>query len=112
MSLPAGYASTDTATAVLTLAEALKDKQVSARNLLRRSEHPAIGTLPMVGSPLWRAVGPDGKAVDLGGSDDSLPAPPLLGQQTASVLEEDLGLSPEEIAELVESGVVALEQRN
>lgn len=101
------------ATAVLTLVEALEDRQVSARQLLRHADHPTIGKLPLVGSPLWRATGPDGKPVDLGGEagDDPLPAPPLLGQQTASVLERDLGMSSEEVAELVARGVVALDSR-
>lgn len=99
------------ATPVLTLAEAFEDPQVSARHLLRHAEHPTIGTLPMVASPLWHARGPDGDPVNLGGDGDELPPPPLLGQHTASVLEGDLGLSPEAVAELAASGVVGLAPR-
>lgn len=99
------------ATPVLTLAEAFEDPQVSARHMVRHAEHPTIGRLPMVASPLWQATGPDGEPVALGNEGAELPVPPLLGQQTASVLERDLGFSPEEVAELVASGVVALDPR-
>jgi crotonobetainyl-CoA:carnitine CoA-transferase CaiB-like acyl-CoA transferase len=57
-------------------------------------EHPAIGPLPLIGSPI---------------RTDGMPAPtapPLLGQHTAQVLRE-CGVDPPEIAELEARGAIA-----
>lgn len=96
------------ATKVLTLDEALADPQAAARNLVVEGRHPTIGPLPMVASPLWHARGPDGEEVELEPEAGDVPVPPLLGQHTGSVLERELGLSPEEVAELAGAGVVRL----
>jgi crotonobetainyl-CoA:carnitine CoA-transferase CaiB-like acyl-CoA transferase len=55
-------------------------------------DHPTAGPLDLVGSPIWGATRAD-------------PAPPpLLGEHTEEVLGE-LGMSAEEIADLLERGV-------
>jgi crotonobetainyl-CoA:carnitine CoA-transferase CaiB-like acyl-CoA transferase len=57
-------------------------------------EHPTAGALELVASPIW---GPTDRS--------SAAPPPLLGEHTEAVLGE-LGCSGEEIAALLESGVV------
>ena len=81
---------------VRTVAEALESPQVAALGLLLDLEHPAIGRGRYVGS-----------AVNIRGfARNSHRPPPLLGQHTAEVLAERLGLSAESIADLRREGVV------
>ena len=69
--------------------------QVVARGLLKQTDHP-VGAVPVPGMP-WRARGEDEWHPD---------APPLLGQHTEEILGE-LGLSTEQISELLLAGIVA-----
>lgn len=94
------------ATKVMGLDEALAEPQAAARGMVVTGQHPLIGSLPMVGSPLWHARGPDGAAVDLQPAPGSAPVPPLLGQDTATVLARELGLDASEIRALVDAGAV------
>jgi crotonobetainyl-CoA:carnitine CoA-transferase CaiB-like acyl-CoA transferase len=74
--------------------------QVAARGLVVEVDH-AIGRVPTPTAP-WRT--------DLPGERTPQPAPaapPLLGQHTAEVLEQVLGCTPEEVARLAATGVVA-----
>ena len=81
---------------VRTVAEALEDPQVAARGLLLDLDHPRTGRGRYVGSPLA-----------ISGADrGSRRPPPLLGQHTAEVLGEWLGLTPAEVGELRRGGVV------
>ena len=81
---------------VRTVAEALEDPQVAARGLLLDLDHPRAGRGRYVGSPLA-----------ISGADrGSRRPPPLLGQHTAEVLGEWLGLTPAEVGELRRGGVV------
>jgi len=69
---------------------------VKEREMLVRMEHPTIGALPLVGSPL-----------KMGGTPVSyrLP-PPLMGQHTKDVLHETLGYSDETIMDLTTNGCI------
>lgn len=69
---------------------------VQEREMLVQMEHPTIGALPLVGSPL-----------KMGGTPVSyrLP-PPLMGQHTKEILQNALGFSKEKIQELTEHGCI------
>lgn len=69
---------------------------VKEREMLVQMEHPTIGALPLVGSPL-----------KMGGTPVSyrLP-PPLMGQHTKDILREVLGYSEEKVSALTESGCI------
>ena len=94
------------ATPVATLPEALADPQTIARGLVVEGEHPGVGRVRMVGSPLWHARGPDGAALPLMPREGASPVPPRLGEHTRAVLREDLGMSVEEIDALARAGVI------
>ncbi|MCC6986796.1 MAG: CoA transferase [Anaerolineales bacterium] len=70
--------------------------QVREREMLVRMEHPTIGSLPLVGSPL-----------KMGGTPASyrLP-PPLMGQHTHEVLKDLLGYSDDVLDELSGNGSI------
>ena len=79
-----------------TLDRVFAEPQVEARGMLVTMEHPTIGDLPLVGSPLKFSE----TSVEY-----KLP-PPLLGQQTREILQELLGYSEEKIETLKASGVI------
>ena len=80
---------------VNTLAQALDDEQVRARDMLIEVKHPQFGVLREVGSPV-KTPG----AI-------TTPAPaPALGQHTEPLLRELLHYSPERIAALRASGAL------
>jgi crotonobetainyl-CoA:carnitine CoA-transferase CaiB-like acyl-CoA transferase len=83
--------------AINTLAQVVEHPQVKARQSLRDVDHPAVGRVRVVGSPVRLSKTP---ALE--------PTPsPVLGQHTREVLKDVLGLSAEEIAKLEAAGVVA-----
>lgn len=69
---------------------------VKEREMLVQMDHPTIGALPLVSSPL-----------KMGGTPVSyrLP-PPLMGQHTKDILCEVLGYSEEKVSALTESGCI------
>ncbi|HNA90062.1 MAG TPA: CoA transferase, partial [Anaerolineales bacterium] len=69
---------------------------VKEREMLVEMEHPTIGQLPLVGSPLKMS----GTRVEY-----RLP-PPLMGQHTKEILREVLGYSDEKVDALVERGCI------
>lgn len=81
---------------VNTLPEALAEAQVKARGMIAGVEHSLLGNLPMIQSPYGPAL------------SEQLPrrAPPLLGEHTRELLEEQLGLAQDSIDELVAQGAV------
>ncbi len=80
---------------VRSVPEALAAAAAAGRPATLSVDHPTAGALELVGSPIW---GPTDPAAAI--------APPLLGEHTEAVLAE-LGRSREEIAALLERGVVA-----
>ena len=72
------------------------DPQLAAREMVAGVDHPTIGRLRLLGVPV--------KLSDTPASVRT--APPTLGQHTASVLQQDLGLSASEIERLRADGVI------
>jgi crotonobetainyl-CoA:carnitine CoA-transferase CaiB-like acyl-CoA transferase len=77
-------------------ADILTDPDLVARGYWRRVNHPVIGELAIARPPFRYGAVPI-----------ALRRPPLLGEHTAEVARELLGLSDEEIARLVADGVMA-----
>ena len=84
-------------TPVNNLAEALAEPQAQARGMLQQVQHPWLGTVPLLGSPL----------AHFSRSPAQIQShPPLLGEHTLEVLCTTLGLCPEEVIALEAAGVV------
>jgi len=81
---------------VNTVAEALADPQVEARQMKVELPHPSAGLAPSLRCPIRLSETPARHTR----------APPLLGEHTEEVLIEALGLTPSEIERLREEGVV------
>lgn len=81
---------------VNSVAEAFEHPQVKHRGLRAEVQHPVHGTMPVVRSPFRFSASPVRHR-----------APPQLGADTDTVLASELALSPEHIAHLRESGVIA-----
>ncbi|MEN3354445.1 MAG: hypothetical protein V7640_2603 [Betaproteobacteria bacterium] len=83
--------------AINNIAQVVEHPQVKARQSLREVDHPSVGTVRVVGSP-----------VRLSKTPAKTPTPsPIHGQHTREVLREVLGLQPQEIESLAAAGVVA-----
>ncbi len=70
--------------------------QVKEREMLVQMEHPTIGALPLVGSPLKMSATP---------VEYRIP-PPLMGEHTDDILMDVLGYSNEKVKELRNRGCV------
>lgn len=79
-----------------TLDQTFSMTQVQAREMLIEMDHPTIGKLPLVGSPLKLSNTPV----------DYKLTPPMLGEHTDEILESALGFSLEKIKNLREKNVV------
>lgn len=84
--------------AVRTLPEALESHEVKVRGLVTQVPHPTAGSVPNVALPFHFSGTPVVPPV----------AAPLLGQHTDEVLQEVLGYSEAELAELRAAGVFGL----
>ncbi|WP_431281439.1 CaiB/BaiF CoA transferase family protein [Humitalea sp. 24SJ18S-53] len=81
---------------VLGATAALSQPHAVARDMVVSVEHPAAGTLRMLGRPIKFP----------GEQQAPLEPPPMLGQHTAEVLRRDLGFSDERIEDLRRLGVI------
>lgn len=81
--------------------DALADPNTVAREMVGQFDHPVEGSFPALRTPL--RIQADG---DEGFADPGIGTPPLLGADTVAVLNERLGLTPDEIAALDRKGVV------
>lgn len=72
--------------------EVLSDPHVQARGMVSGFDHPVIGHFPALPVPLRFA----------GWDDPAVGRPPLLGEHTAAVLEQRLGIGAERLRELRE----------
>jgi crotonobetainyl-CoA:carnitine CoA-transferase CaiB-like acyl-CoA transferase len=79
--------------AVRSVTEALADPQLAARGMIVPLEHVTAGPIRVLGTPLKLSETPAGVRTP----------PPALGQHTAAILKNDVGLSDAEIAELIGS---------
>jgi formyl-CoA transferase/CoA:oxalate CoA-transferase len=82
--------------AINNIAQVVEHPQVKARKSLVTMEHPRVGRVHAVGSPVRLSATP---------ARMSTPAP-LMGQHTHEVLHEVLGMSGDEIAALEAAGVI------
>jgi len=78
------------------LADVFTDPQVAAREMIAALDHPSIGPLRLLGTPVKLSGTPGGVRS----------APPTLGQHTDAVLGRDAGLTREAIADLRARGVI------
>ena len=79
------------------LRQAYDDPQLIASGMLREVMHPELGKLSQLGAP-YRI---DGDVLPI------RPPPPVLGQHTAEVLSDVLGMNPAQIAELAAANVIS-----
>ncbi len=78
------------------LGEVFADAQIAARSMTTMVNHPIIGALQVLGTPLKLSTTPPSIRTP----------PPTLGQHTEGVLTRDLGLSPDKVRALRAQGVV------
>lgn len=81
---------------ILDVAEALEQDHVKARDLVETVSHPLAGEMRLVKNPVQFN----------GWSQAPSSAPSMLGEDSLTILQENLGLSPDEVARLVEENVV------
>lgn len=82
--------------AINSIAQALDEPQVKARNMLVTIPHPLKGDFVTVGSPIKMSGTPV----------EYLRPAPMLGEHTDEVLKRQLGLDDEHLAQLKASGVI------
>jgi crotonobetainyl-CoA:carnitine CoA-transferase CaiB-like acyl-CoA transferase len=78
------------------LAAVFEDPQVRAREAVRTLEHPVLGGIPVLANPVRMSASPVRYNT----------APPMLGQDTDSVLSDVLGMSADGIRALREAGAI------
>ena len=84
-------------TPVNNLEEAFSEPQAIERGMTQKVEHPTLGSIPLIGSPLSHFSRTPAQAVE---------HPPLLGEHTRAVLLGELGFSEADIEALEADRVV------
>jgi len=82
---------------VRAVAEVLEDPQLDARHMVETVNHTTAGAVRVLGVPIKLSDTPGAIRI----------APPVLGQHTDAILQEDLGMTPVDIAALRASGVIS-----
>jgi CoA:oxalate CoA-transferase len=82
---------------VQNIAEVARDPQVNERGMFVDIEHPTLGPVRFAGNPIKMSRTPT-----VAGS-----SPPDLGQHSNEVLEQQLGMTADQISELIAAGVVS-----
>ena len=84
------------ASAVFDTRDLHEDPHLRARGFVQEADHPQAGRLRLLGWPPRMSA-----------SEVPIVAAPLLGEHTAGVLREELGLGADELAPLLASGTIA-----
>ena len=92
-----------TVTSINTIADALADPQAAERGAVWEVEHPALGTVNLLGSPLRNLSRTPAEPQS---------HPPLLGEHTEEILREALGMSDADIQALIADGAVGGARRD
>ena len=79
-----------------TIPEVMADPQIQARKMIVELEHPGLGKIPLVGIPIKLSETP---------GEVRTPAP-ALGEHNEEVYGHLLGLTPEQVSQLKEEGVI------
>ena len=77
------------------------DPHLKSRDFIQTVEHPVVGEVKLMRNPIRMSE-----------STVPLKHSPLLGQDTAAVLCDELGLSDEQVQKLMASGIVSEGARN
>jgi formyl-CoA transferase len=80
---------------ILSPKEIIEDPSLAGNDMIVEVEHPQRGTFTTVGNPL-----------KLSDSPTTITTPPLLGQHNEDIYVHELGLSPAELPQLKEQGVI------
>ena len=81
---------------VNTVAQAMEDPQILAREMIVEMEHPAAGSMKVLGPP-----------IRLPGADMKYVRAPYLGEHTREVLGDLLGMGEDELEDLREKNIVS-----
>lgn len=81
--------------AVFDTVDVFRDPHLQARGFVQTIEHPAVGSVTLLGNPLRMSA-----------SQVPLSAAPMLGAHTRAVLRDDLGMDEAAIAALCDDGAV------
>lgn len=85
--------------AVFDTEDILTNRHLHARNMIRTIHHPTVGEFQLLAPP-----------IHLSDSDVELQRAPLLGEHTRDVLAAELGLTPTDLQDLAQRGVIGLGQ--
>ena len=82
---------------VQNIAEVARDPQVNERGMFVDIDHPALGSVRFAGNPMKLSRTPTVRAS----------SPPDLGEHSAEVLVQQLGMTDAQVDELIANGIVS-----
>lgn len=83
-----------------TISQVFNEPQLAAREMCIELKHQVAGKVPLVGSPMKFSQTPV----------DYQQAPPVLGEHSAQILTERLGLTKQQLQQLAADGIIAADQ--